>query len=99
MQKATKLAKDFDLEDVLYQKVKHISGGQKQRTAIIRSLILNPAIILADEPTTNLDADNFALVLTLFQSLKQEGKIIIIATHDERIVPIQIKYTVLKIVN
>ncbi|GGG29445.1 hypothetical protein GCM10007425_25090 [Lysinibacillus alkalisoli] len=60
---------------------------------------MNPAIILADEPTTNLDADNFALVLTLFQSLKQEGKIIIIATHDERIVPIQIKYTVLKIVN
>ncbi len=83
--KAILLAKDFGLFDIIYKKVKHISGGQKQRTAIARSLILDPAIILADEPTTNLDEENFLLIIDLFESLKKAKKLIIIATHDDRI--------------
>jgi len=51
-------------------------------------LILDPPIILADEPTTNLDSENFELVMRLFDQLKQEGKVLIIATHDERILSI-----------
>ncbi|MGY3749198.1 ABC transporter ATP-binding protein [Vagococcus acidifermentans] len=86
--RARELANRFDLSDVLAEKVRKISGGQKQRAAIIRSLILDPPIILADEPTTNLDSENFELVMRLFNQLKQEGKVLIIATHDERILSI-----------
>ena len=82
--KARNLAYEFDLTEMLNRKIKAISGGQKQRVAIIRSLILEPAIILADEPTTNLDKENFDLVMALFIKLKNEGKTVVIATHDER---------------
>lgn len=83
--RAKSFAVKFYLEKELDKKVIFISGGQKQRVAIIRSLILNPEIILADEPTTNLDKNNFRLVLEMFQELKKQEKIIIIATHDDRI--------------
>lgn len=83
--RAKSFAVKFSLEKELDNKVRFISGGQKQRVAIIRSLILNPEIILADEPTTNLDKNNFRLVLEMFQELKKQEKIIIIATHDDRI--------------
>ena len=83
--RAKSFAVKFSLEKELDKKVRFISGGQKQRVAIIRSLILNPEIILADEPTTNLDKNNFRLVLEMFQELKKQEKIIIIATHDDRI--------------
>lgn len=83
--RAKSFAVKFSLEKELDKKVRFISGGQKQRVAIIRSLILNPEIILADEPTTNLDKNNFRLVLETFQELKKQEKIIIIATHDDRI--------------
>ena len=83
--RAKSFAVKFYLEKELDKKVRFISGGQKQRVAIIRSLILNQEIILADEPTTNLDKNNFRLVLEMFQELKKQEKIIIIATHDDRI--------------
>lgn len=83
--RAKSFAVKFSLEKELDKKVRFISGGQEQRVAIIRSLILNPEIILADEPTTNLDKNNFRLVLEMFQELKKQEKIIIIATHDDRI--------------
>lgn len=83
--KARKLAQKFEVADVLGTKVKNISGGQKQRVAISRSLILEPPIILADEPTTNLDVENFELVMAVFQKLRKEDKILIIASHDERL--------------
>ena len=83
--RAKSFAVKFSLEKEFDKKVRFISGGQKQRVAIIRSLILNPEIILADEPTTNLDKNNFRLVLEMFQELKKQEKIIIIATHDDRI--------------
>ena len=81
-ERARYLSDKFDLT------VKNISGGQKQRVAIVRSLILDPPIILADEPTTNLDAKNFDFVMETFKEAAYKGKIIIIATHDERILNI-----------
>ncbi|MGT2743174.1 ABC transporter ATP-binding protein [Streptococcus plurextorum] len=78
------LVRFFQLEEVMDKKVKQISGGQKQRAAIIRSLVLDPQIILADEPTANLDEDNVQQVMAILQEQKAKGKVIIIATHDNR---------------
>lgn len=87
-ERARYLSDKFDLTEILPSKVKNISGGQKQRVAIVRSLILDPPIILADEPTTNLDAKNFDFVMETFKEAAHKGKMIIIATHDERILNI-----------
>ncbi|GAB2023823.1 ABC transporter ATP-binding protein [Pseudolactococcus yaeyamensis] len=86
--RARMLSKQFGFEAILKSVVKKISGGQKQRVAIARSLMLGPDIILADEPTTNLDKKNFEIIIALFQELKKDGKYVIIASHDERIVAI-----------
>ena len=87
-QTALKLLERFDLTHLSNQKAKQLSGGQKQRIAIIRSLVLNPDIILADEPTANLDSDNYDLLQSLFQELKSKGKLILIASHDDRLLQI-----------
>lgn len=73
------------INDLLDEKVKSISGGQKQRVAIARALIGDYAIFLADEPTANLDKANFNLLCDLFIAQKDLGKIVVIATHDERL--------------
>lgn len=63
-----------------------MSGGQQQRTAIIRALINNPAIILADEPSGNLDTDNSTAIYKIFRDINKEfGTTFIIVTHDRRI--------------
>ncbi|MCU9534178.1 ABC transporter ATP-binding protein [Streptococcus sp. CSL10205-OR2] len=80
-----KLAKRLGIEDILDKKVKHISGGQKQRVAIARALIGDKALLLADEPTANLDKENIAIVFELLLEQKLSGKTIIIATHDDRL--------------
>ena len=63
----------------------HISGGQIQRVAIARSLVMEPAIILADEPTGNLDTKTAHEIMKLFQKLNRQGRTIVLITHEEDI--------------
>jgi putative ABC transport system ATP-binding protein len=63
----------------------HISGGQIQRVAIARALVMHPAIILADEPTGNLDSKTSHEIMTFFQQLNKQGRTIVLITHEDDI--------------
>jgi len=82
--KAYKVMKDFSIEHKANQVVRKLSGGEQQRCAIARAMINDPQIILADEPTANLDAKLTSEFINIVKKLKKEGKTIIIATHDPR---------------
>jgi putative ABC transport system ATP-binding protein len=62
-----------------------LSGGERQRVAIARALLFRPAVLLADEPTGNLDAESGAAVITLFEGLAREGAAVLVVTHEERV--------------
>lgn len=79
---AEKLLAFVGLSERLHHKPSQLSGGEQQRVAIARSMINNPDIILADEPTGNLDSKNGAKVLSLFKKLHTQGKTIVFVTHD-----------------
>ncbi len=82
--KAYEKLKMFGVEEQALKKANKLSGGQQQRVAIARALINDPAIIMGDEPTGNLDSKNTGIVFDLFQKLSKEfGQTIISVTHDE----------------
>ena len=66
----------------MYHKPNEMSGGQRQRVAIARALINNPAIIMADEPTGNLDTKSTLEIIDIFEKLNQEGQTVIMVTHE-----------------
>ena len=83
--KAEELLKYFGLEDFTNKKPLTLSGGEKQRVAIARSLINNPKIIFADEPTGNLDSKNSKILFDLFFKLREDYNCsVVIVTHDEK---------------
>ena len=86
--RADQLLRVVSLSDRARTKPGKLSGGQQQRVALARALALDPPMMLADEPTANLDYVNAESIIGLLRNLRSEGRLIIVSTHDQRMVPI-----------
>lgn len=84
-EKTMACVREVGLEDRVHNRPLQLSGGQCQRAAIARALVNDPRIILADEPTGNLDTSNGEAIITLFRQLHAAGRTIILVTHDPEV--------------
>jgi ABC-type lipoprotein export system ATPase subunit len=86
-QRALELLELVELAEHAHKIPAHISGGQKQRVAIARALVNDPHVLVADEPTGNLDSVTAETILQIFEKLVEQGKTIVMVTHDESFAP------------
>jgi|TARA_B110000305_G_C19305536_1_gene571367 putative ABC transport system ATP-binding protein len=85
-ERASKLLDEVDLSDRKGHRPQKMSGGQQQRVAIARALVTDPALVIADEPTANLDTHNANLIIDLMRRINQErGAAFVFSTHDDRL--------------
>ena len=83
--KAEKMLNEVGLEKQIRKRVSQLSGGQKQRVAIARALVNDPSVILADEPTGQLDRATSVEIMQLLKEINSQGRTLIIVTHDEKV--------------
>ncbi len=84
-ERATEVLNQVNLSDRMDHKPNELSGGQRQRVAIARALVNKPSIILADEPTGNLDSKTSEEIMGLFNEIHKNGNTVILVTHEEEI--------------
>jgi putative ABC transport system ATP-binding protein len=88
MAKADELLGRVGLGDRTKYKPSQLSGGQQQRVAVARGLVTDPDLLIADEPTANLDHIQAEAVIALFRELRSQGRVIVVSTHDARLIPV-----------
>lgn len=85
--KINKFMENFGIESSIRTPIYKLSGGEQQRIALIRLILKNPEIIIADEPTASLDKKNGEMVMKTLKNLNKEGKTVLVVTHDQSLLP------------